>query len=200
MEVVLLLLVLLGVVAGIFVMTYNGLTAAQTRVVQGWSGIEVQLKRRHDLVPNLVRAVRSAIGHEDTMLRTVTESRERALAALARGDAAEISEEEARLTGALHKLIAYSETFPDLKATANIETFQRQIEETEDQIAASRRLYNGNVQDLNRRILGIPGNLIAPLTGVTPARSLELAQGEADAVYRVPAADFNLNPREQNGV
>ncbi len=189
-EVLLVVVILLMLAGLIFVLTYNGLTAAQTRVVQGWSGIEVQLKRRHDLVPNLVKAVRSAMGHEDTMLRTVTESRERALAALSRGDAGEISQEEARLTGALHTLIAYSESFPDLKATTNIETFQRQIEETEDQIAASRRLYNGNVQDLNRRILGIPGNLVAPLAGVSLAASFELDPAEVSDVYRAPEADL----------
>ena len=189
-EVLLVLVILLMLAGLIFVLTYNGLTAAQTRVVQGWSGIEVQLKRRHDLVPNLVKAVRSAMGHEDTMLRTVTESRERALAALSRGDAGEISREEARLTGALHKLIAYSENFPDLKATTNIETFQRQIEETEDQITASRRLYNGNVQDLNRRILGIPGNLVAPLAGVSLAASFELDPAEVSDDYRAPEADL----------
>lgn len=186
MDIVLLVVIVLGIAGAIFVLTYNGLTAAQTRVVQGWSGIEVQLKRRHDLIPNLVKAVRSAIGHEDAMLKTVTESRERALAALSRGDAGEISRQEAELSGALHKLIAYAESFPDLKATANIVSFQRQIEETEDQIAASRRLYNGNVQDLNRRILGIPGNMVAAMFGIGLARSFALDPIEAAAAYRTP--------------
>lgn len=189
-EVLIVVIVFMLVVIAIFVLTYNGLTAAQTRVMQGWSGIEVQLMRRYDLVPNLVKAVRSAMGHEDAMLRTVTESRERALAALSRGDTAEISKQEADLTGALHKLISYAESFPDLKATGNIETFQRQIEETEDQIAASRRLYNGNVQDLNRRILAIPGNMVAPLAGIAPARSFDLDPKQSAAVYRAPDVDL----------
>lgn len=186
----LLLLAMLFVAGGVFVLTYNGLIAARTRVEQGWSGIEVQLKRRHDLIPNLVKAVRAAMGHEDAMLRTVTDSRERALAALAGGDAAQISREEAGLTAALHKLISYAESFPDLKATANIATFQRQIEETEDQIAAARRLYNGNVQDLNRRVLGIPGNLIAPVAGTRLALPFDLDPGEAAAVYRGPEVEL----------
>lgn len=185
-----LLLIVLLAAGAVFVLTYNGLTAAQTRVMQGWSGIEVQLKRRHDLIPNLVAAVRAAMGHEEAMLRTVTESRERALAALSRGDAAEIARDEAELTGALHRLIGYAESFPDLKATANIDTFQRQIEETEDQMAAARRLYNGNVQDLNRRIVGIPGNVIAPMAGIGLARSFELDPAEAVAVYRTPRVDL----------
>ncbi|WP_127144541.1 LemA family protein [Pelagibacterium montanilacus] len=189
-EVMVLVVVLAVAAATLFVLTYNGLTAAQTRVVQGWSGIEVQLKRRHDLVPSLVTAVRSAMGHEDAMLAIVTESRERAMGALADGDTGEIARQEAELTGALHKLIAYSESFPEIKATGNIETFQRQVEETEDQIAAARRLYNGNVQDLNRRILGIPGNLIAPMAGIGTARSFELDPAEARAVYAVPDVDL----------
>lgn len=181
--------VLLVIIVG-FVLTYNGLTSAQTRVVQGWSGIEVQLKRRHDLIPNLLRAVRAAIGHEAAMIEAVTQSRERALAALVMGDPAQVTREEAVLSGALHRLIAFTESYPELKATANIETFQRQLEEAEDQIAAARRLYNGNVQDLNRRILGIPGNFIAPLIGLATARSFELDPGEASAAYRVPDASL----------
>lgn len=186
--VIIVLVVVLG--GGLFVITYNALTAAQTRVVQGWSGIAVQLKRRHDLVPNLVKAVRAALAHEEAMLATVTESRERAMAALAGGDAGDIARQEAALGGALHRLVAFSESYPDLKGNGSIQIFQRQLEETEDQIAAARRIYNGNVQDFNRRVLGIPGNLVAPLMGLRPANSFELDAGEASAVQKVPDASL----------
>ena len=96
------------------------------------------------------------------------------------------------MMGTLHNPIAYTESVPDLKATGNIETFRRQIEETEDQIAAARRLCNGNVQDMNRRNFGIPGRFTAPAAGGVPARSFELDAGEAAAVYRRP--DFDLRP------
>lgn len=186
MDVVILLVLILLLAGAVFVITYNGLVTAQTRVTEGWSGIEVQLKRRHDLVPTLVTAVRSALGHEAAMIAAVTESRERALAALSSGDTGRIADEEAALGGALHRLIAYAEAFPDLKATTSITTFQRQIEETEDQIAAARRLYNGNVQDLNRRILGLPGKIIAPMAGIAKAESFSVAPDEAAAIQRPP--------------
>lgn len=172
--------------AGAYVFVYNGIATAMTKVDQGWSGIEVQLKRRHDLAPQLVNAVRSAIRHDQSMLDRVLEARTKAIGALAGHDPESVAAAEAELSRALTRLLGYAEDTPEITATANIERFQRQIEESEDQIAAARRLYNGNVQNLNGRLVSFPGLLLVPVHGFRQAKPFALAQSERDAAYAVP--------------
>lgn len=173
-------------VIGIAILIYNRIVTAQTKVREGWSGITVQLKRRHDLVPNLISAVSSAMEHERGIVDQVTEARKEAIAAVQSGTTAEVTGAEAALSASLRALIAYSEAYPEVKATGNVAEFQRQLEETEDQIAASRRLYNGNVQRYNALIRSIPANLIAGPAGFGPEQSFELDPGEQAAVEQVP--------------
>lgn len=157
-----------------------------TRVQEGWSGIEVQLKRRHDLVPSLVSAVKKAVSHENEIFERILTARTEAVAAMAGSDPEKISEAEAALGRSMRGLLAYVEDNPEITATTNIATFQRQLEETEDQIAASRRLYNGNVQNLNARIATFPGNVVAATHRFVPARPFEMTAAERTVTYDRP--------------
>jgi LemA protein len=178
----LILTLLLVAVLGIYILVYNGLGQAVTQVEQGWSGIEVQLKRRHDLVPDLVTAVKSAMRHENTIFERILEARTQAIKAMAGHDPETMGVAEAALAGSLKGLIAYVEDNPEITATGNIATFQRQLEETEDQIAAARRLYNGNVQNLNARIVTFPGNVVAAVHRFQPAKSFENSPADRAAI------------------
>lgn len=183
---VLLLLALLGG----YILIYNGLARAVTTVEQGWAGIEVQLKRRHDLAPQLVKAVKAALRHDNEIFEKVLASREKAIATLATHDPDLIAASEAEFSHAVSRLIGFTEDNPQITATANIGQFQRQVEETEDQIAASRRLYNGNVQALNARIVTFPGNIVASTHGFRAAKFFELAPQERTAALAAPDHDL----------
>jgi len=188
METVVLTLILAG--TGIYLVSvYNGIRTAVTKVDEGWSGIAVQLKRRHDLVPVLVDAVRIAVRHDERMLDETLAARSAARTALEGGDPGAVATCEAALGAALMRVMAVVEAYPEVKATQAIVLLQRQIEEAEDQIAASRRLYNGNVQDYNRRLVTFPGSLIAPRMGAQAAAFFELAPAEAVAVHVAPRID-----------
>ncbi len=188
-QLLILLVVLLALCVGltlVYVVTFNGLQTAQTQVVETWSGIEVQLKRRHQLVPGLVSAVKSAMRHETALFEKLIEVRNHAEVAMRSGDAAEISKQEGALSHHLRGVLLQVEDNLAITATGNIEAFQKQLEETEDQIAAARRIYNGNVQNLNARIASFPGNMIAPRHGIRPANSFVIGESEVEAVYAGP--------------
>ena len=186
----LVLLVLLALLAAGYVFIYNGLRAAETRTVQSWSGIEVQLTRRHDLVPALVQSVRKALHHEHSIVQQVTDARERAVGALNGHRVEEMAAAETALTGALRSLVAWSEDNPEITATGNIETLQKQLEETEDQISAARRLHNANVQNLNQRIVTFPGNLVAGFHAIRQQPSFEIDQAQRAAVAARPVVEL----------
>jgi LemA protein len=186
----LLLILVLIATLGSYVLIYNGLGTAVTQVDQGWAGIEVQLKRRHDLVPGLVTAVKSAQRHENAIFERILETREQAVSVMAGHDPEQMAMAEAALAASLKGLIAYVEDNPELTANANVATFQKQLEETEDQIAASRRLYNGNVQNLNARIVTFPGNIVARLHRFQAARPFAMSQAEKAVTYDRPAIDL----------
>jgi len=171
--------------------SFNGLRRAVTQVVQGWSGVEVQLKRRHDLVPNLVKAVRSAQKQELDVFERILSARTQAIAAVAGGDKQEIAVAEAMLGKSMHNLFAYAEDNPEVTSTENLRTLQKQIEETEDQISAARRLYNGNVQNLNARIVTFPGNLVSAIHRQQQAQPFKMTAQESAASYDRPALDFD---------
>jgi LemA protein len=138
--------------------TSNGFVRAQNKVDEAWSGIDVQLKRRHDLVPNLVEAVKGYTQHERETLTAVTEARTEAVAP---SDPDQVAHAEAKLTSALGGIRAVAEQYPQLRASENFQQLEAQLAEIENEIQAARRIYNANVQVYNTRIQVFPGSLIA---------------------------------------
>ena len=165
MELALIILVVLAVVVGLFFwITYNSLVKLNVRVQEAWSDITVQLKRRADLIPNLVESVKGYAGHEKQVFQDVTEARANVLNATAKGPA-ETAKAENQFEGALKSLFAVSEAYPELRASENFQQLQAELVDTEDKIQASRRFYNGGVRDLNTKIQQFPVNLIAGMFG-----------------------------------
>ncbi|HMR72786.1 MAG TPA: LemA family protein [Candidatus Saccharibacteria bacterium] len=159
--------VLLGIVVVIglfFWATYNGLVKLNVRVQEAWSDITVQLKRRADLIPNLVEAVKGYAAHEKGVFEAVTEARAAVMAATSKGPA-ETAKAENQFEGALKSLFAVAEAYPQLRANENFLQLQNELVDTEDKIQASRRFYNGGVRDLNTQIQVFPTNLIAGMLG-----------------------------------
>lgn len=140
------------------VATYNSLIRSRNRVDEAWSDIEVQLKRRYDLIPNLVGAVKGYAKHEKTLFENVTAARTQAMSATGVHDKLE---KENMLTSALKSLFAVAENYPDLKANQNFLSLQGDLTDTENKIQAARRFYNGNVRDYNTKLQVFPNNLIA---------------------------------------
>lgn len=150
--------IILAVVVLFVVLVYNGLVMARNRVKEAWSDIDVQLKRRYDLIPNLVEAVKGYAKHESGVFEQVTKARATAMGAQT---IAEHGQAENMLTGALKSLFAVSEAYPDLKASANFAKLQDELSDTENKIQAARRFYNSNVLTLNTKIETVPSNIIA---------------------------------------
>ncbi len=137
---------------------YNSLVARRNRVEEAWADIEVQLKRRYDLIPNAVETVKGYAGHEKGVLENVTRARTAAMGASSAGEHATA---ENMLTGTLKTLFAVAENYPDLKANVNFLELQRELADTENKIQAARRFYNGNVRDYNTMIESFPSNMVA---------------------------------------
>jgi LemA protein len=177
------------VVIALFVIgIYNGLIGRRNRVDEALAQIEVQLKRRHDLIPNLVEAVKGYMGFEQKVLTAVTEARANAVAAGAKGVAAQAQAENA-LTGTLRSLFAVVENYPDLKANQNVLSLQEQLTTTENQISFSRQHYNATVLDYNNGIQTVPNNIFAGMFGFT-RRDFFDAEPEA---ANVPNVDLTLS-------
>jgi LemA protein len=173
--------ILLGILALIvlwLIFTYNGFVALRNRAKEAWSDIEVQMKRRYDLIPNLVETVKGYATHERETLDSVTTAR---TAAMGAQTVEQHAEAENMLTGALKSLFAVSEAYPDLKANTNFLELQRELSDTENKIMASRRFYNTNVQTLNTAVESFPGNVIAGPFGFKQMDLFELADGERAA-------------------
>jgi LemA protein len=181
-------LVAIVVIVGLwFVFTYNGLVQRRNRTQEAWSEIDVELKRRHDLIPNLVNTVQGYMGHERGTLEAVTNARAAAVAAGATGDPSKIGPAENMLSQSLRSLFAVSENYPDLKAISAFTNLQETLTATEDKIEFSRRFYNGNVRDYNTALQTLPTSLIAGMLGFKP-----FAFFQADASDReVPVVSFN---------
>jgi len=150
-------------VALIIVGMYNGLIRLKNRVDEAWSDIDVQLKRRHDLIPNLVETVKGYASHEKETLTKVIEARNNAMNQS--GDAKAKAEAENMLSSTLKSIFALSESYPDLKANTNFLELQRELSDTENKIQASRRFYNGNVRDFNTKLQVFPTNMIGNMLG-----------------------------------
>ena len=161
MIMIIVLIVLGGLVlilGGWLVMVYNGLIKLRNQVDEGWSDIDVQLKRRHDLIPNLIETVKGYAKHEKELFENVTKARSAAMSAKAPADMAKA---ENNLMGALKSLFAVAENYPDLKANQNFAKLQDELTDTENKIQASRRFYNGVVRDFNIKLQVFPNNLVA---------------------------------------
>lgn len=178
-------IVILLVIFGLYLITsYNGLVRRRNRVREAWADIDVQLKRRHNLIPNLVKTVKGYAGHEKTVLENVTKARAEVMSATNRQD---VQEKENMLTSALKSLFAVSENYPDLKASTNFLELQRELSDTENKIQAARRFYNGNVRDYNTSIESFPVNLIANSFHFTHE---ELFKIQIESEKEVPDVDF----------
>ena len=189
MSVPLIIVIVIVVAVAIFVIgIYNGLIQRRLRIDEAFAQIEVQLKRRHDLIPNLVNAVKGYMGFEQKVLTDVTNARANAVAAGAQGPAAQAAAEN-MLTGTLRSLFSVVENYPELKANQNVLELQEQLTTTENQIAFSRQHYNASVLDYNTAIQVFPAVLIAGMFGFTK-RDFFDAEPEASAV---PTVDLNLS-------
>lgn len=154
---------------------YNGLIRLKNRADEAWSDIDVQLKRRHDLIPNLVNTVKGYAAHEKEVFEKVTEARTRAISA---GSTADKEQAENMLTGALKSLFAVAEAYPDLKANQNFLELQRELTDTEDKIMAARRFYNGNVRDFNIKIETFPTRIIAGILNYAKRDFFQAEEGD----------------------
>ena len=187
MEQGLIMLIVIGVIISIVLLvivflisSYNSLVKLKNRVEEAWSDITVQLKRRTDLIPNLVNSVKGYAAHEQGVFEKVTEARSAIMNAQG---VAETAQAENMLEGALKSLFAVAEAYPDLKANQNFLQLQQELVDTEDKIQASRRFYNGGVRDLNTKIQTFPVNLIA---GMFNFQSKEFFEVEDRAAIESP--------------
>lgn len=172
-------LVLLVAVAGYFVMVYNGLVKLKVLVEEAWSGIDVQLKRRYDLIPNLVETVKGYAKHEKGLFEKVAELRSAAMSAKSVEERGKV---EGELTNTLKTLFAVAENYPQLKADANFMKLQEELSAIEDEIQNARRYYNGAVRDFNTKLQVFPTNLIAGMLGFKAREFFEASEEEKKAV------------------
>ncbi|HEX5455744.1 MAG TPA: LemA family protein [Candidatus Saccharimonadales bacterium] len=182
--------IIVGVIVIILILIiaiYNGLVRAKTRVDEAWSDITVQLKRRYDLIPNLVETVKGYAAHEKTVLEDVTNTRAQAINA--QGPKEQAKAEDA-FSGALKSLFAVSENYPNLKANENFKALQDELVDTEDKIQAARRFYNGSARDLNIKIKTFPNVIFAGMLGYKPYEFFEVSESEKEAVSKPTAVKF----------
>ena len=183
--------VVLGIIAVVvlyIIAVYNGLVVARQRVKEGWSDIDTQLKRRYDLIPNLIETVKGYAKHESETLAKVVEARANAMNNNSHGESK--AEAENMLSGALKSIFALSESYPDLKANENFLELQHEITNSEDKIQASRRFYNTTVLSLNTKIEMFPSNIIARLFAFNKEAFFELDESEKLAVKHAPKVSF----------
>jgi len=179
------LFIILGIIAVIilwFIFAYNSFIRLVNRAKEAWSDIEVQLKRRYDLIPNLVETVKGYAAHERELFEKVAEARTKAMGAT---DIKERGQAENQLTGALKTLFAVSENYPQLRASENFKALQEELADTENKIQAARRFYNGNVRDLNIKIESFPSNIIAKMFGFSKMEFFELEEEVAKEPVKV---------------
>ena len=174
---------LLAVVALWVVSSYNRFVTLMQQTKEAWADIDVQLKRRYDLIPNLMETVKGYAAHEKSVFEDVTTARSAAMNA--QGPAAK-GQAENMLSGALKSLFAVAEAYPDLKANQNFLSLQNELSDTENKIQAARRFYNGNVRDITTAMQVFPGNIIASMFHFEAQKFFEL--GDADAAAREPVA------------
>jgi LemA protein len=192
MSTTVIVLIILAVLALIVIFIYNGLVRTKVRVDEAWSDISVQLKRRYDLIPNLVNTVKGYASHEKTVFEDVTEARANALSAQTVPEAAKADNQ---FQTALKSLFAVAEAYPDLKANQSFQQLQAELVDTEDKIQAARRFYNGAARDLNTKIQTFPTNIFAGLLGFKPRDFFEVDGAEAAAVAQPVSVDFSADSK-----
>ena len=173
--------ILLGVIALLaiwLVALYNGLIKLRNRTQEAWSDIDVQLKRRYDLIPNLINSVKGYMTHERELLEKITQYRANAIDAEKSGNVADMAKAESMLGGMLGKLQIAVEAYPDLKANQNVAQLMDELSDTENKIQASRRFYNGNVRDFNTKIESFPNNLVAGALKFSKFEYFEIADAK----------------------
>jgi LemA protein len=183
MFIVVLILTVLVIVWGVG--AYNSLIALKNQVANAWKQIDVQLKRRHDLIPNLLAAVKGAMNFERETLEAVVSARNQAIKVSSGGQVPNIAAAESQLTGALHRLLAVVEAYPDLKATNNIAQLQEELTSTENKIAFSRQHYNDVVTQYNTKQRQVPTVFVAGIANATPAPLWEITDEAERAVPKV---------------
>ncbi|MFP4515019.1 MAG: LemA family protein [Parcubacteria group bacterium] len=172
-------IVLLGL---IIISLYNSLIKLKNRVDEAWSDIDVQLKRRYDLIPNLVSTVKGYASHERETLDSVVEARNQAINSQQKNDTKEQAQAENSLTSALKSIFALSENYPDLKANTNFLELQRELSDTENKIQAARRFFNANVRQFNTKVQVFPTNMIAKGLNFTPYEYFEIETAQAENI------------------
>ncbi|MCD6114928.1 LemA family protein [bacterium] len=182
MSILTIILIILAILILWVVFSFNTLVRLRNRTKEAWSDIEVQLKRRYNLIPNLVETVKGYASHEKEVFEKVTEARSKAMGAQT---PKEKGEAENFLSQTLKSLFAVAENYPDLKASQNFLELQRELRDTEDKIQAARRFYNANVRDLNIKIESFPTNIVAKLFGFKKMDLFEIEEPEAREVPKV---------------
>ncbi len=177
MSILYIVLAIVVVLVLFLIFKYNSFITLKTRTQEAWADIDVQLKRRYDLIPNLVNTVKGYAAHEAGTFEKVTEARSKAMQA---GTLAEKGEAENALSGTLKSLFAISEAYPELKANTNFIELQRELSDTENKIMASRRFYNGNVRDFNTGVSMFPGNIIAGMFKFSIVEFFQLEDNSAE--------------------
>lgn len=183
MSPVLIILILVGLLTLYIWALYNGLVTAKMRVSESWSGIDVQLKRRSDLIPNLIETIKGYAKHEKSVFENVTKAR---TALMGAKDAKEAAAADNMLTGALKTLFAVAEAYPALRASENFKQLQDELSDTESKIAYARQFYNSNVMEYNTKIAVFPNVILAGTFGFKPSEFFEAEEGEKKA----PKVDF----------
>ena len=184
--IVLIVVVAIVVIAGIYLWTtYNSLVTLRVRVDEAWSDITVQLKRRADLIPNLIETVKGYASHEKAVFENVTKARAETIAAETPGEA---SVAENHMQSALKSIFAVAEAYPQLQASQNFLQLQGELVNTEDKIQASRRFYNGGVRELNTKIQVFPNNTFARRLGITEREFFEVP--DTSAIAEAPRVQF----------
>ncbi len=178
------LLGLVGVVIAYLIFTYNALISNKNMVAEGWSGIDVQLRRRADLIPNLIETVKGYASHEDKLFRDIAELRAKSIAGGSVGEQSQVGQ---AMSAALGRVFAVAEAYPELKADANFRDLQDKLSGIEDEIQMSRRYYNGTVRNFNTKIESFPSNVIANFFHFVKSEFFDI--GDA-AAREVPKVDF----------
>jgi len=177
------------VVFGLYaVMVYNSLVRLRNATKEAWSDIEVQLKRRYDLIPNLINTVKGYMKHESGTLQKIVEARTAAMNAV--GEMKEMSKVEGTLSSALKSVFALAENYPELKANTNFLELQRELRDTEDKIQSARRFYNGNVLAFNTKTEQFPSNIVAAMFHFEAKDFFELEESEREAANQPVKVEF----------
>ena len=185
---IIVLVVIVLLVVAVFVGGYNGLVRLRNKIDAAWAQIDVQLKRRFDLIPNLVETVKGYAAHERGTLEAVIQARNNAIAAQGQGTGAQVAAEN-QLTGALRQIFALSESYPNLKANENFQQLQTELSDIENKLAASRRFFNNTVQEYNTGIQRFPAVLLAGTLGFHPQVFFDLGE-DRKVVEQAPQVKF----------